>query len=74
MGRECAYSFDHLFDAAHGRSMTEAEKQWLWEATQDARNNAVAEWAERAGWETSPRVGTDGLVYLAFCPAFGGDS
>ena len=73
MGRECAYSFNHLFEAAHGRSMNDSEKEWLWTVSQDERNDAVARWAKLAGWETSPRMGTDGLLYLAFCPAFGGD-
>lgn len=73
MGRECVYSFDHLYEAAHGRQMTDSEKDWLWKASQDERNEAVAKWAQTAGWETSTRTGTDGLIYLAFCPSFGGN-
>ena len=72
MGRECAYSFRDLYQAAHGHPMSQLTEQDLYRITQEQRNQWVAEWAELAGWETQPRAGTDGLIYLAFCPAFDG--
>ena len=52
--------------------MSQLTEQDLYRVTQEQRNQWVAEWAELAGWETQPRAGTDGLIYLAFCPAFDG--
>lgn len=72
MGRECAYSFKDLYLAAHGHPMPQEVEQGLIQITQEARNEWVGDWAKAAGWETQPRTGTDGQLYLAFCPAFQG--
>ena len=72
MGRECAYSFRDLYFAAHGQQMSQTVEKDLYGASQEQRNEWVGEWAQLAGWETQPRTGTDGLIYLAFCPAFDG--
>ena len=70
MGIECSYSFNDLYFAAYGESMEREVEQRLYSVDQSERNSMVAEWAEDAGWETTKRAGSDGNVYLAFCPSF----
>jgi len=68
MGNECNYSFWDLFEAANNRQPTGAEKRDFYEMTQDKRNLIVKTWAERANWGIEDRVGTDTVIYTAFCP------
>lgn len=68
MKLECAYSFGDLYTAAFGRSPKRAELDALYALSQADRNVQVGEWARQAGWGTEQRVGTDGVVYTAFCP------
>ena len=74
MGLECAYGFGDLYAAAHGKSMPARVARELMNGSQEERNRTVAIWAEKAGWETESRNGSDGKIYLAFCPDFGGKS
>lgn len=68
MKLECAYSFADLFTAAFGRAPTQDELAALYVLSQTERNAQVQQWAEQAGWGTEDRIGTDGVVYTAFCP------
>lgn len=68
MEKECAYSFNDLFVAAHKRAMTKEEASAFAALSQSERNTAVARLAEQAGWKTRCVVGTDQQEYLAFCP------
>ena len=70
MGVECSYGFKDLYRAAYGKAMERETEQHLYSVDQNERNELVTKWAIDAGWETSPRTGTDGLIYLAFCPSF----
>ena len=70
MGIECSYSFNDLYYAAYGELMERDVEDRLYAVDQKERNRMVAEWADDAGWETTPRTGSDGLTYLAFCPSF----
>ena len=42
MGRECAYSFRDLYQAAHGHPMSQVTEQDLYRITQEQRNQWVA--------------------------------
>lgn len=68
MGIECDYSFKDLYFAAFGEAPTQDEMVEFLRLDQDVRNERVKLWAEKAGWGTDDRVGTDGPVYTAFCP------
>lgn len=70
MGIECSYSFWDLYKTAFGEDPSDEYKQEFFQMSQDERNKAVSEWAQKAGWETDERVGSDGLVYTAFAPTF----
>ena len=67
MGRECQYSFSHLFALAHQREWTESERQHFFALDQDSRNLEVKRLAQKAGNVcTEDRLGSDGLTYTAF--------
>jgi hypothetical protein len=68
MKLECAYSFADLYTAALGQSPTQAELDALYALSQVERNSQVRAWAKQAGWGVEDRVGSDGVVYTAFCP------
>lgn len=68
MKLECAYSFADLYTAAFGKKPEQAELDALYALSQTERNGQVEVWAQRAGWGTEPRVGSDGVIYIAFCP------
>lgn len=68
MGIECAYSFEELYKAAFGRSLTKKEKLEFQESSQEEINNLVLVWAQKAKWTTDKRSGTDGREYIAFYP------
>lgn len=70
MGVECSYSFWDLYKTAFGKEADEALRSDFGKMTQDERNKTVRQWAEKAGWETSERIGSDGLAYTAFAPSF----
>lgn len=68
MKLECAYSFADLYIAAHDKPPERAELDALYAHSQADRNALVRAWANRAGWGVEDRVGTDGVIYTAFCP------
>ncbi len=68
MGIECSYGFWDLYRGAFGKEPSAFEVEEFNLVTQDERNKLVALWAEKAGWPTDWRVGTDGQRYLAFYP------
>lgn len=68
MKLECAYSFADLYTAAFGQKPEQAELHALYALNQTERNKQVQVWAKQAGWGTEERIGSDGVVYLAFCP------
>lgn len=68
MKLECAYSFADLYTAAFGQEPEQRELGALYALSQTERNRRVHAWAEQAGWGTEERIGSDGVVYLAFCP------
>jgi hypothetical protein len=70
MAIECAYSFSDLFEAVYLRKPTIKETANFGNMNQEDKNNIVKKWAQKAGWETKERIGTDGLLYIAFAPTF----
>ena len=68
MSKECAYSFDDLFVAAHARSMNSEKCNGFTRQDQSRRNALVRQWAATAGWHTKDRLGSDGKTYIAFAP------
>ncbi len=70
MAIECAYSFRDLFNAAYGREPNDGELQRFYSFSQEERNKTVKRWAQKANWEVAERIGSDGVVYLAFAPNF----
>ena len=67
MSRGCELGFVDLFRMAHGRRWTEQEKRVFLDLDQEGRNEAVRDWARRAGGiVTEDRIGTDGVIYTAF--------
>lgn len=72
MGPECNFSFRDLYLAAHNRPALESEMQALFALPQSERNAVVKKWSELSGWGTKERVGTDGALYIAFCPNWKG--
>jgi hypothetical protein len=69
MPSSCLFSFDDLYRAAFGRSLSDRERQELYALPQAQRNAQVGEWAKRARWRVADRRGTDGVEYRAFWPA-----
>jgi hypothetical protein len=67
-GIECDYSFDMLYKAAFGKSISQKKKQQLQNLAQENVNKLVAEWAQKAGWKTQEKIGEDNALYLAFYP------
>lgn len=68
MAEECDYSFNDLFVAAEKRQMSEKEKSEFLALRQEAINEQVRVLAQKAGWGTMDKIGTDGRIYRAFCP------
>ena len=68
MGIECAYSFDDLHFAAMKKHFSALESERFLRLNQQSKNDLVAQWAAKAGWQTEERIGSDGLVYIAFWP------
>lgn len=64
----CNYSFDDLYSAAYGKKITLQEKKELQKLPQEKINSCVVEWAQKAGWKTKEKRGTDGNIYLSFHP------
>jgi len=66
--RSCCFSFDDLFEAVHGRGMTDGERRALFAMTQPSRNDWVKQMALRTGerFMCEDRRGSDGVVYTAF--------
>lgn len=68
MGVECDYSFEMLYKAAFGKSISKKEKSRLQILDQENINLLVKEWAQKAGWNTKIKFGQDGKEYLSFYP------
>jgi hypothetical protein len=68
MGIECAYSFEDLYRAAYGKSLSLKEKNKLQNISQEKINSLVLAWAEKAGWKTNKKIGKDNKIYLSFYP------
>jgi|GEM_PF-1024552 len=66
MERACKFSFEDLFQASFGRTMTALEKSELYQLSQEKRNQKVGDWAHQAGWQTDQRQGNNGVTYTAF--------
>jgi hypothetical protein len=67
MGRECSIGFAELFALAKGRAWTAEEERAFHSLDQESRNAWVSQRAQEAGGvRTEDRVGTDGVLYLAF--------
>lgn len=63
---ECEYSFEMLYRAAFGKNIPKKEKLKLQSLEQEEINQLVRVWANKAGWKTEIRKGTDGREYIAF--------
>ena len=68
MGIECAYSFDDLHFAVVKKHFSALESERFLRLNQQSKNDLVAQWAAKAGWETEEKIGSDGLVDIAFWP------
>jgi hypothetical protein len=68
MAIECNYSFQDLYFAAFGHKPPLKEKIKLQKLSQEEINVLVRTWAEKAGWKTQKKKGTDKNVYLSFHP------
>lgn len=68
MDSACNFSFWDLYKAAFGKSATPAVKKRFFTLSQKAINKKVTLWAQRAGWKTEERMGTDNKLYIAFYP------
>ncbi len=67
---ECAYSFKDLYIAAFGKAPDRHVFSKFELASQSQKNEIVKQWAQKAGWQTVSRFGSDGAVYTAFAPKF----
>ena len=67
-GFECKFSFDDLYKAAFGKSLTNKEKLKFKKLSQKEINILVSSWAKKTGWKTKKKKGTDGKIYLSFYP------
>lgn len=65
-GFECKFSFEGLYKAAFGKSLSFKEKKKLQSLPQEKINGLVTTWAQKAGWEIKKKKGTDGKVYISF--------
>lgn len=65
---ECDYSFEMLYKAAFGKSITKEEKTKLKILPQREINKLVIVWAKKAGWVTESKKGVDKKDYIAFYP------
>lgn len=65
---ECDYSFEMLYKAAFGKSLSKKLKTQLQKSTQEEINQLVKKWAVKAGWTTMKKNGADNCEYLAFYP------
>lgn len=63
---ECDYSFEMLYKAAFGKSLSKKEIAKLQTSSQNEINSLVLIWATKAGWTTDRRLGDDGKDYIAF--------
>lgn len=66
----CNYSFDDLYFAAYKKSLTASEKERLQKLPQKQINLLVSNWAKKAGWKITKKIGSDQKVYFSFMPAF----
>jgi len=64
----CDFSFDDLFSAAKGRSMTDEEKAYFESISQDVRNEIVRRLVRETNgvFECKDVTGTDGQEYTSF--------
>ena len=65
-GFECKFSFDDLYKAAFGKSLTSKEKKKLQSLPQEDINTLVCKWAKEAGWKTKKKKGNNGKIYISF--------
>ncbi len=64
----CNYSFDDLYKAAFGKKLKPTEKRNLQNLPQEEINRLVQQWADKSGWKTNLKKGTDNQLYLSFQP------
>lgn len=68
MNESCSYSFWDLYYAAFEKEISLHEKEEFLKKSQEEKNNLVRIWAEKAGWKTEERIGSDDILYVAFHP------
>ncbi len=64
----CAYSFEDLFVAAHGRKWSRGEAKKFAALIQTERNQKVRELAMLANWQTEDAPSLEGPIFTAFWP------
>ncbi len=67
---ECAFSFNDLYKAAFNENPSDEMLQNFSRLPQEEKNGVVKDWAQKAGWQTITRLGSDGITYTAFAPKF----
>lgn len=65
---DCDYSFEMLYEAAFGKSLSSKQKMKLQLLPQEKINELVIKWAEKAKWATVRKRGNDGIDYISFHP------
>lgn len=68
MDVSCNFSFWDLYVAAFGKAATPSFRKKFVTLSQDMINKKVMLWANKAGWKTEKRIGSDKKLYIAFYP------